>query len=223
MTTDNPLCQGTMQVRAKAYPGIKELAIARGMGTQGIAASICPKQLTDPTAGDYGYHPAVQAIIDRLKLALHGQCLPRTLVPDAAGQVSCLILEASHTTGGCTCDPNKARSPVLDGTNCAAGVSPCPDHLPAEVAAQQDPLNKTEMWNCFCEIQQLSGAALKDCQTNPNPVASTNGWCYVDAQFGTAEAAIVAKCPVTEQHEVRFVNGGQPDSGSTLFITCSGQ
>jgi hypothetical protein len=224
-TTDNPLCQGTMQVKAKAYPGLKELAIARGMGTQGIAASICPKQLTDATAADYGYHPAVQAIIDRLKLALHGQCLPRKLTPDASGQVSCLILEASHTSAGaCNCDPAKARGPVLDGTNCPAGyVGTCPDHIPAEVAAQQDPLNLTEMWNCFCEIDQLSGAELKDCQTSPNPAGTTNGWCYVDAQFGSAQAAIVEKCPVTEQHEVRFVNNGQPASGSTLFITCSGQ
>jgi hypothetical protein len=227
-TTDNPLCQGTMQVKAKAYPGLKELAIARGMGTQGIAASICPKQLTDPTAADYGYHPAVQAIIDRLKLALHGQCLPRTLTPDASGQVSCLILEATHTSS-CTCDPTKARSPILDGTNCTpaqlteyAGV--CPNHLPAEVAAEQDPDNPTaDPWNCFCEIDQLSGAALNDCQTAPNTMTGTDGWCYVDAQYGMAQANIVAKCPKTEEHEIRFVGQGNPVTGSTLFITCSGQ
>jgi hypothetical protein len=246
--TDNPLCQGTMQVKAKAYPGLKELAIARGMGTQGIAASICPKQLTDPNAADYGYHPAVQAIIDRLKLALHGQCLPRTLTPDASGQVTCLILEASHTAGACNCDPAEARGPILDGSNCPAGFTgTCPDHRPAQVAAEQDPLNKTEMWNCFCEINQLQNPAgtacppsaqigmggvdatvagmcpLTDCQSDANVAGTTNGWCYVDAQFGLAEKSIVSKCPVTEQHEVRFVGKGQPNSGSTLFITCSGQ
>ena len=57
-TTDNPLCEGTMQVRAKAYPGIKHLAIAKGMGDQGIAASLCAAQITDPTAADYGWASA---------------------------------------------------------------------------------------------------------------------------------------------------------------------
>jgi hypothetical protein len=219
-TTDNPLCDPTTpttQIKAKAYPGIKELAIARGMGTQGIAASICPKQLTDNTAADYGYHPAVQAIIDRLKQALHGQCLPRQLTPDATGQVQCLILEATNTGGkACECNAADARQPVSDGTN---GT---PDHLPAEVAAEQSPLDETAKWNCFCEVQQLSGSALADCQTNQNVAGTTNGWCYVDAAVNSSQAALVNKCPASEQHEVRFVGTGQPQTGSTLFITCAG-
>jgi hypothetical protein len=74
-TTDNPLCDAntpTMQIAGKAYPGIKHLAIARGVGDQGIVASICPKQVTDSTQADYGYRPAAKAIIDRLKVALRG-------------------------------------------------------------------------------------------------------------------------------------------------------
>jgi hypothetical protein len=216
--TDNPLCDPnpadsnklTLQTRAKAYPGIKHLAIARGMGGQGIAASICPKQLTDDKADDYGYRPAVKAIIDRLKLALHGQCLPRQLAPDANDQVQCLILEAS-TTPNCNCDPAAARSPVST------------EHLPAEDAAKADPLNKTANWNCFCEINQLSGAPLTDCQTAPVPGGNTNGWCYVDAAVNAQQAAIVAKCPPSEQHEIRFAGKGQPNPGTTLFITCAGQ
>ena len=75
---DNPLCspnpndsmKNTLQTSAKAYPGIKHLAIARGMGSRGIVGSVCPAQLTDPTAPDYGYRPAVKAIVDALKPAL---------------------------------------------------------------------------------------------------------------------------------------------------------
>jgi hypothetical protein len=67
---DNPLCepdpaQGgnrTLQVRAKAYPGIRELSLIKKLGPQGIAASICPAQLSDATAADYAYRPAVDAI-----------------------------------------------------------------------------------------------------------------------------------------------------------------
>jgi hypothetical protein len=80
-STDNPLCspnpndnmQPTLQTSAKAYPGVKNLAIAKGMASQGIVGSICAAQLTSPTnpdgspAVDYGYRPAVGALIERLE------------------------------------------------------------------------------------------------------------------------------------------------------------
>jgi hypothetical protein len=229
-SADNPLCdpnpndnmKPTLQTRAKAYPGVKNLAIAKGLGTQGIAASICPAQLTDNTQSDYGYRPAVNAIINRLKQALTGECLPRTLTPDKTGEVPCLILEAS-TTNSCNCNAT-ARAPVSAA------------HQPAEAQAKMDPLNATEHWNCFCEITQATGSDLTTCETNANdpPVnpqtnQAVNGWCYVDATIGQSPAAeaaaqkITKNCPQTEQRLIRFVGKGQPDSGSTLFITCEGQ
>jgi hypothetical protein len=77
-TTDDPLCDPnpndnmnrTLQTRGKAYPGLKHLAIAKGMKAQGIVASICPAQLTSPTALDYGYNAAAKAIVDALATAL---------------------------------------------------------------------------------------------------------------------------------------------------------
>jgi hypothetical protein len=71
---DNPLCspnpndnmKPTLQTSAKAYPGVKNLAIARGLGAQGIVASICAAQVDDPTRADYGYRPAVASIVERL-------------------------------------------------------------------------------------------------------------------------------------------------------------
>jgi hypothetical protein len=72
---DNPLCETdpatgkrTRQVRAKAYPGLRHLDVVKGV--DGVAASVCPKQLTDPTAADYAYRPAVQALIDRVATRL---------------------------------------------------------------------------------------------------------------------------------------------------------
>jgi hypothetical protein len=224
VTTDNPLCDNTnptQQIRAKAYPGTKHLAIARGLADQGIVASICPKQLTDLTSPDYGYRPAVRAIIDRLEQALHGQCLPRQLTPNAQGQVSCLILEATSTGGACDCSAIKGRQPVSSA------------HEPAVLSAQQDPLAATAHWDCFCEIPQVqppSGAVVSDCQTSATPIS--NGWCYVDpsavppnAPAGTQdqEAALVAGCPVAERHNLRFVGNGAPQPGATLFISCTGQ
>jgi hypothetical protein len=77
---DNPLCDPnpndnmnpTLQARAKAYPGIKHLAIAKGLEAQGIVASLCAKQLTDPTQDDYAYRPAVKSIIAQIKPTLRG-------------------------------------------------------------------------------------------------------------------------------------------------------
>jgi hypothetical protein len=80
-TTDKPICAPnpgngnlpTLQVAAKAYPGTKHLAIAKGLADQGVVASICPKQLTDATQLDFGYRPAAKTIIDRLKVRIRGQ------------------------------------------------------------------------------------------------------------------------------------------------------
>jgi hypothetical protein len=211
--SDNPLCypnpsdggKNTLQKFAKAYPGLKELAIAHGMGDQGIAASICAKQLKDNTAADFGYRPAVKAIIDRLKLALNGQCLPRKLTPNMQGQVQCLILEGSKSNT-CRCDTTMSRSDVL------------PEHKPAVIAAQAEPAGTG--LNCFCEIDQAQGADLMDCQTKTP--ATSNGWCYVDADQGKAEAAIVSKCPPSQQRQIRFVGNGAPQHGATVFLTCAG-
>ncbi|MEZ4293430.1 MAG: hypothetical protein R3B70_00515 [Polyangiaceae bacterium] len=71
---DNPLCENpatgeaSMQVRAKAYPGIRHLAVLRDMGSQGVVASVCPAQVVDPSQPNFGYRPAMAAIVERLKL-----------------------------------------------------------------------------------------------------------------------------------------------------------
>jgi hypothetical protein len=223
---DNPLCQdpagafGLTQYYAKGYPGIRELNVLKNVGTQGIVGSICPAQQTDNTLLNYGYRPAVKAIVDRLKLALGGQCLPRSLTPDGAGQVQCLILEARNL-GGNSCEDvcNTPGRRAIDQSH------------PAVAAAKQDPLAGPAGWDCFCEIVQLDGAELDACQNNPNDPPTTtagtavDGWCYVDAsrQPPIGDPEIVASCPATERRLIRFVGEGQGAIGATLFITCSGE
>ncbi len=208
---DNPLCAPnpndndnlSLQIAAKAYPGIKHLAIVKGMGDQGIAASICAKQLTDSTALDYGYRPAARAIVDRLKGALGGQCLPKQLTPNASGQVACSIIEARTTSGACTCDAASGRIPVPAADACY------------QQAAQQDPAIAGA--NCFCEIPQTSGAAATDCETDVT--STSNGWCYVDASAG-GNPALVKGCPASDQRTLRFVGDGAPVAGATVFLAC---
>ncbi len=62
---NNPLCDpmnGNIQVRAKGYPGLRELAVLKGIGSQAVVASVCAAQVTSPLQPDYGYRPAMAAI-----------------------------------------------------------------------------------------------------------------------------------------------------------------
>jgi hypothetical protein len=68
---DNPLCEPagggrTLQVGAKAYPGLRQLSVLKSLGQQGVVASVCPKQLDAPGAPDFGYRPAVRALVERM-------------------------------------------------------------------------------------------------------------------------------------------------------------
>lgn len=70
----DPLCQtpsgeyGTTQYFAKAYPGLRELDLVKRLG--GVAASICPRNLTDTSAQDFGYRPALEALAKDLGSSL---------------------------------------------------------------------------------------------------------------------------------------------------------
>ena len=62
--------RNTLQVRAKANPSLRQLAVLRGLGDRGVVASVCPAQLVDPGAPDYGYRPAAAAVVDRMRLLI---------------------------------------------------------------------------------------------------------------------------------------------------------
>jgi hypothetical protein len=67
-----PLCDATtrtMQVRAKAYPGIRQLELARELGGRAVVASICPKD-ANPNSPTYGYRAAIQALGNRMAASL---------------------------------------------------------------------------------------------------------------------------------------------------------
>ncbi|MEJ7733115.1 MAG: hypothetical protein WKG00_28455 [Polyangiaceae bacterium] len=217
----NPLCQdadgafGTTQYRAKAYPGVRQLQVLRGLGDQGIVASVCPSFITaaptpaDLQRADYGYRPAVASIIDRLKQAIQGGCQPRILKQDSAGHVQCLVLQAS-VNEQCSCD--------------AAGTEPVPGDLQDAVTLANE-LSPDTGWNCFCHVKQLSGDALEACRTDVSetPIVdgkSVDGWCYVDPDQGGNEA-LVQSCPVTEQRKVRLIGEAKGGSGTTNLIACT--
>jgi hypothetical protein len=230
---NRPLCEGTTQVYAKAYPGVRELQVLKDFGAVGshnsIVASICPKTLisskTDP---NYGYNPAVGALMDRIKEGLTPKCLPRQLPSDESlgNDVACSITESSPLPAGektCSlCDPSVGRSTpsaetlaaVLQqlkfGGHCGgAGQTPC-ESL------------------CSCDIQQYEGEEQRVCLTAQAPPASiTPGFCYVDPTVATddserqAQSALVANCPPTQKRLLRFLGNDTPTRGAITTLSCT--
>jgi len=184
-------------------------------------ASICPKQLTDSKAPDFGYRPAISSILDRLGTEPDGGCLQVSLKADESGQVPCVIVEA-----------RRVGEPIVSTCNACADAGRRPvssDHAAAVATAKQDPLYETAQWNCFCEIEQASGADLDACQNQVSdpPVNKETGqpvdaWCYIDAMVSPAvgNPQIVSACPETEQRIIRFSDDGNAKNGSTLFVAC---
>ena len=178
-------------------------------GANAIVASICPKVVDSPnpaTDPNYGYNPAVGAIITRLKEALTGKCLPRALVPEANpdaenyGQVPCAVIEATSTKAAratavsqvALFPPTKSARPCSRTSRRLASAAA----RPARTATR-----------CACaRITQLSGDQLTACQNNPT-VTDPNlvGYCYIDEAQGIGNADIVAKCPSTQRRILRFV------------------
>ena len=236
-TTDNPLCDPTsptLQTRAKAYPGIRELQVVEAVGDQGIVGSICPVATSgDPSAASYGYNASVRGIIDRLKRSLARACFAKQLMPvPSTGAVRCHLIEAVKSP---SCDPSCA---TVDGAP-IRGRSPISSAEHGTIAAiEQSPEAAVAGWNCFCEIDQLSDTnssgqrtdALHHCLTDTADSFTDDfgdqvaGWCYVDpsAESGANEQ-LVADCPAAEQRRIRFIGEGDPVGGSTTFITCSSE
>jgi hypothetical protein len=60
----------TTQYYGHAYPSLRPLALAKSLGTQAVVASICPRDLANETGPDYGYVPAANSILARLRTML---------------------------------------------------------------------------------------------------------------------------------------------------------
>jgi hypothetical protein len=212
--SDSPLCDPAnpnSQIRGKAYPSLRELALVRAMKDQGIVSSLCPRtdqngNLLPNTDPDYGYRPAVRAIIDRLKNSLANQCLPQPLTADQTGQVPCLVLltltnansadESICTQRGFLIpDPDILAKFQSDQHSAwlAAGGSQSGTPDPA-----QEPV---------CQLQQIVKKAGDTCAND-----SGAGWCYVVNGNGQTPAG---GCP----QAILFTAQGNP-TGAKISLQC---
>ena len=226
---DRPLCEetpgqstpGTTQYWAKAYPGTRHLEVLREYGPNSIVASICARNVADPAAADFGYRPAIAAIVDRLKEQLGDRCLPRSLNTAEDGTVACNLVETiPRPEGPCVCDPNFARrapDAVLDqvvrSQLASERGSPCGDDQNCQQA-------------CLCEVLQVQQVetnpanALDVCQQDPD-ASGVEGWCYVDADRDIGNPELVENCPATQRRVLRFVGRGL-EPNTTTFVACTG-
>ena len=220
-TDGPPLCDPvtrTTQVRGKAYPSVRELRVAKALGSQATVASICARD-TDPAhAGlpGYGYTEVTQGIVNRLKDSVDWSCMPLEVHPDVRCQLPCVVLAiyASQTdqAAGCT-DPGMSQ----------------PDQITLDVFQRQwreelGDAGVTSPPPVACLYRQLVGgdassvAQATGC-SNPNPdyqgiacdldLSGTAGWCPVMGQANTGS------CPLS----IRY-GGGGPPWGTSLVLEC---
>lgn len=172
--SDAPLCDGPStrtgrkQVRAKAFPTVREFMVVRDIGDQGIAASLCPQETTG-NGPLYGYNPAVKTIVDRLANAISRQCLPRKLTPGEGGLVQCLMLMVLPEAGQkCPEGFTTAPSPEI-----LANFREQQRIDQGNVSAADD---KTKL--PVCQLKQVAVPAGQTCDTGDI------GWCYTTTEPG---------------------------------------
>jgi hypothetical protein len=235
---NRPLCEyrggpteDGVQVAAKAYPALRELAVLRGVGENGIVASICPKNIKAATGmtpeedASYGYNPAIAAMAEIFKTRLTQQCLPRPLPVESDatspdfGKVPCAVVEALPNAGGtCSCDTSHGRSPLAAADDKLPGA--VRDQLALEGTCGGR-TGKSCSSYCLCKLDALGGDALEACQ-NGDDDGTSFGYCYVDPEHGIGNPELVKACPATSKRSLHFVGEGLPAHGSITFMACEG-
>ncbi len=222
---DRPTCQygaqGTdgTQTHAKAYPGTRHLQVLRGLGDNAVVASICPKNvmadgstLSDP---DYGYNPAVSAMVGRLRQSLQTGCLPREFETNASGELSCNVIEAKppQSPSGCSCNGPRTEPSSIT----RRGIE---DELTRAGQCDGDTGISCSDY-CICELSQFAGGDLEICQNSATDSGDLEGYCYIDPENGVGNPDLVAACPPTQRRLLRFMGPDFPSPNASVYVSCT--
>jgi hypothetical protein len=191
---------------------------AAGGGSGGTAGSGGTSNPTGGSGGTSGADlglpsDAYTAFVDQVIFtnAVY-DCLPRELHVEADGTVPCVITQATNQPPDCGCT--------------APGTRPAAPGVAAAVRARLELLGqcggatgRTCESYCLCQEDQFTGAAQEQCRTSPvtNPEA---GWCYIDAEKGIGDPALVDTCPAGQRRKLRFGEGSK-QPGRITFIACA--
>ena len=198
------------QYYGKAYPGLRELSVLKGIGGHGIVASTCPKT-SDLASPSYGYRPAMDALAGRVAKQIGRSCLNRDARADANGRTACSIITASTGAGACSCPAAQGLSQAKAGA-----VAPVLDQL-AEVGYCGPGMACDSL--CLCELTQLDGADLTACQ-NADVAPDKPGFCYLNAVTGEVHAGaagLAQDCVGAAARRIRFTGGAPADSSIALL------
>lgn len=213
---NRPLCNPpgggaaqTTQYYAKAYPGLRHLAIAKALGSSASIASICPKVVEPPaSAPAYGYNAAAAHMYDRLAGGLGERCLSEALPHASDGRAECVLWQLRE--GDCDC--------------AAAGLEAIDESAADSVKRMLDfecgfrlALNCTAA--CACQLPQLSGPALAACQADAL-ASDLDGWCSIDPSQNVGDPQFVSDCRVGHPRTLRLLGRFEGLAGENLFLTC---
>jgi len=180
------------------------------MDSQGIVASICPSNSTDPSALDFGYQPAISAMVDRLARRLANPCFSPMLEIGSDSLVSCSLVEAFR------------------GEDVGSGERVCP---PCE-GARRDPstglrravesqkIIRENGLQCACEVEQAAPGPAHDACVQNRSVQGIDAWCYIDTeQDPTHNEELLFSCPSGTHRNVRLL-GNVPTPDTLLLLLC---
>jgi hypothetical protein len=211
----DPLVDGT-QVRGKAYPGLRQLEVLKGLGHHAVVASVCPKNTTavgnDPAADpSYGYNPAVGAMVSRLKPYFAPRCLPRSLPVEVDQRVPCSVIEGQRPGRGCSCDPARGRLDLPPELSAAVRSELAKRGFCDGVRARCSEL-------CLCEVRQFELDELATCQNSPIDDETRFGFCYLDRNIANPE--LLGACPAGEPQNLRFMGARAAEPPWFQLIAC---
>jgi hypothetical protein len=209
-----------VQTHGKAYPALRQLEVLKGLDEHGVVASVCPKNTTavgDPaTDPDYGYNPAVSAMIQRFKDYLAPRCLFRPIPVDENGQVPCGLVEIDLAPGeACSCDPSRARYDLEPGSALAAIVRTKLEEF--GWCGPNTPVSCADF--CNCEVGQFSFVDwLETCRNSETDPGNLFGFCYIDETNANPE--LLAECQPGEKRNIRFLGTQRPTGSTAAVLFC---
>jgi hypothetical protein len=221
-----PVCQspdgtsGTTQYYAKAYPGTRFLQLFKGVsgGSEPVIASICPKEL-DPESPDYGYLPAMNALVSAVRPLMRERCLPAPLpVNDQDGKVEGCGVVAADVREGAECGCSSHGWTELKSGAAATAARIQLKNIQACGAPGTPSCNEI----CLCGVPQLDGTALVQCQVDLTP-PDASGYCYVNGQLNEPNVGnpeLLRNCDPADRRLLRFV-GETPSDAYPTFLICN--
>lgn len=240
---NKPLCNGRTQVNAKAYPGLREIAVLRDYAEtasvigNAIVASTCPADVrpgSDRTSPGYGYNPITNALIGQMKRRFKGSCLAKPINVDSqTGAVSCNLVEVvngsslngSDCTSYCTANQRSAVSSAITAdltlamqqahTCDTSTTPPCSTMCPCLLHQASDTLNSTG---------NATDSDLATCQNADDTAANTlpPGYCYVEPAAGAgSNPNLVSQRADSQRRILRFV-GSNPTAANGISVPLQG-